>query len=73
MSSSALIRWGGPAAMLGGTLWVIVTLIHASKPRGCIAEECALRPMRKTGALGGTLTLLSVLLLAVGAVGLVTL
>jgi hypothetical protein len=59
--------------MLGGTLWVIATLIHASKPRGCIAEECAFRPMRETGALGGILTLLSVLLLAVGAVGLVTL
>ncbi len=73
MSSSALIRWGGLAAMLGGTLWVIATVIHASKPRGCIAEECAFRPMRESGALDGILTLLSVLLLAVGAVGLVTL
>jgi hypothetical protein len=73
MSYSALIRWGGLAAMLGGTLWVIATLIHAAKPRGCIAEECAFRPMRETGALGGVLTLLSVLLLVVGAVGLVIL
>ncbi len=73
MSSSALIRWGGLAAMLGGTLWVIGTLIQASKPRGCIAQECAFRPMRETGALDGILTLLAVLLLAVGAVGLVTL
>ena len=73
MSSSALIRWGGLAAMVGGTLWVIGTLITASKPRGCIAEECAVRPMRETGALDGILALLAVLLLAVGAVGLVTL
>ncbi len=59
--------------MLGGALWVIGTVIHASKPRGCIAEECAFRPMRESGALDGILTLLSVVLLAVGAVGLVTL
>ena len=71
--SSALIRWGGLAAMVGGALWVIATLIHASKPRGCIAAECASRPMRETGALGGILTLLSVLLLAAGAAGLLTL
>jgi hypothetical protein len=73
MSSSALIRWGGLAAMLGGTLWSIATVVHASKPRGCIAAECATRPMRESGALDGILTLLSVLLFAVGAAGLVAL
>ncbi len=73
MSYSALVRWGGLAAMVGGTLWVIGTLIHASKPKGCIAEECAFRPMRESGALDGILTLLSVLLLAVGALGLLVL
>ncbi len=71
--SSSFIRWGGLASMVGGALWVVDTLIHASKPRGCIAEECAFRPMRESGALDGILTLLSVGLLAVGAVGLVTL
>jgi len=73
MSSSALIRWGGLAAMLGGTLWTIATVAHASKPRGCIAAECASRPMRESGALDGILTLLSVLLFAAGAAGLVAL
>ncbi len=72
--SSSFIRWGGLAVMVGGALWVVDTLIHASKPRGCIAEECAFRPMRESaGALDSILTLLSVLLLAVGAVGLMTL
>ncbi len=71
--SSSFIRWGGLAAMVGGALWIVGTLIHASKPRGCIAEECAFRNMRESGALDGILTLLSVVLLAVGAVGLVTL
>jgi hypothetical protein len=73
MSSSALIRWGGLAAMLGGTLWSIATVVHASKPRGCIAAECATRPMRESDALDSILTLLSVLLFAVGAAGLVAL
>lgn len=72
-SSSTLIRQGGFAATLGGTLWMIGTLIHASKPRGCIAEECAFRPMRETGVLDGALMLLSLLLFAAGAAGLVIL
>ena len=58
--------------MLGGTLWSIATVVHASKPRGCIAAECATRPMRESDALDSILTLLSVLLFAVGA-GLVAL
>lgn len=71
--SSSLIRWSGPAAMLGGLLWIIGSVIHASKPRGCIAEECAFRPMRESGALDGILTLLSLLLFAVAVTGLVML
>ena len=73
MSSSVLIRWSGLAAMLGGTLWTIAAVAHASKPRGCIAAECASRPMRESGAFVGISTFLSVLLFAAGAVGLVTL
>ncbi len=71
--SSGFIRWSGLAAMVGGALWVVGTVIHASKSRGCIAEECAFRPMRESGALVGILTLLSVVLLAAGAAGLVIL
>jgi hypothetical protein len=59
--------------MLGGALWVIGAVIHASKPRGCVADECAFRPMRETGALDGILLLLSLLLFAVGVAGLVVL
>jgi hypothetical protein len=73
VSYSGLVRWSGLAAMLGGTLWVIGAVIHASKPRGCVAEECAFRPMRETGALDGILLLLSLLLFAVGVAGLVVL
>ena len=72
-SLNHFVRLSGLAAMLGGALWVVGTIIHASKPRGCIAQECAFRPMRETGALVGILTLLSVVLLAVGAAGLVIL
>ena len=51
--SVPFVRWCGLAAMLGGALWIIGNVVHASKPRGCIAEECALRPMRETGTLEG--------------------
>ena len=72
-SSSSFVRWCGLAAMLGGALWVIGTVIHASKPRGCIAEECAFRPMRETGVLEGILMLLSLMLFVAGTAGLVVL
>ena len=71
--SLSLIRWCGLAAMVGGVLWVIGTVIHASKPRGCIAQECAFRPMRETGVLDGILMLASLLLFVAGAAGLVIL
>lgn len=71
--SSSLVRWSGLAAMLGGALWITGAVIHASKPRGCVAEECAFRPMRESGALDGILMLLSLLLFAVGVMGLVIL
>jgi hypothetical protein len=71
MSSSSLIRWGGLAAMLGGTLWVVGAVLTASKPRGCIGAECAFRPTREFGAFDAVLALLAVLLLAVGVAGLV--
>ncbi len=71
--SSSFIRWGGLAAMVGGALWIVGTVIHASKPRGCIAEECAFRPMRESGALDGGLMLVSLLLFVAGAAGLVVL
>jgi hypothetical protein len=73
VASSGLVRWCGLAAMLGGVLWAISAVIHASKPRGCIAEECAFRPMRETSALDGFPLLLSLLLFAGGVAGLMIL
>lgn len=54
-------------------MWIIGAVIHASKPRGCVAEECAFRDMRESGALDGILMLLSLLLFAVAVTGLVML
>jgi hypothetical protein len=70
MSSYNLVRWGGLAAMLGGALFVVSALLIASMPRGCIGDECALRPMRDTG-IAGVLLMLALLLVVVGAAGLV--
>lgn len=59
--------------MLGGALWVISTVIHASRPVGCVADECASRPMRESSVVEGILTLAALLLFAVTAVALVAL
>jgi hypothetical protein len=71
-SSSDLVRRSGLAAMLGGALWVAGAVLTASKPRGCIGDECTFREMREFGTLDGVLALLAVLLLTVGVAGLVT-
>lgn len=69
--TSYAVRWSGPAAVLGGILWVVAALVTASKPRGCIADECASRAMRESGALVSLLTLVAVALIAVGLAGLI--
>ena len=56
--------------MLGGALLVVSALLIASMPRGCIGDECASRPMRDAG-LAGALLMLALLLIMVGAAGLV--
>lgn len=69
--SSRAIRWSGLAAVLGGVFWISSALLTASRPRGCIADECEFRTMRETGALDGILFLLALLLFAIGTVALV--
>jgi hypothetical protein len=47
----------------------VSAVVIASMPRGCIADECAFRPMRDTAA-AGALLMLALLLIMVGAAGL---
>ena len=61
----------GGAALLGGALWSTAVLVHAGRPRGCVAEECAGRPMRDSGTLEGLLALCSAVLIVTALVGLV--
>ncbi len=56
--------------MLGGALFVVSGVVIASMPRGCIGDECATRPMRDIGIAGALLTI-ALLLIMVGAAGLV--
>ena len=79
MESSRLLHWAGPAAMLGGLLWVAFAVRLASLPEGCVGDECELpgktmRPQDGTAALflaAGACTLLAVsgLLLRARAAG----
>lgn len=69
--SPETIRKGGLAAALGGVFWISSALLTASKPRGCIGDECEFRTMREGGALDSMLFLLALLLFAVGTAALV--
>ena len=73
MNGGRLFRWAGVAAMVGGALWVVSTAMHASRPVGCVGEECASRAMRQSSVLEGILTLTAFLLFVVAAVGLIML
>lgn len=64
------IRKGGLAVVLGGVFWISGALLTASRPRGCIGDECAFRTMRETRALDGILFILSLLLFATGTAAL---
>jgi hypothetical protein len=65
MATSRFDRWSGLAALVGGALWVIVFAIHASRS----SAEGSDAPYVSLHGLGGA-GLLSVLLVAVGFVGL---
>src|ERR671917_2542922 len=72
VASSRTVRWRGLSAMLGGALFVVSAVVIASMPRGCIGDECASRTMRETGV-AGALLMLALLLVVIGAAGLVIL
>lgn len=66
--SSNTTRWGAVAAILGGILWIVSSIITASKPRGCIGLECDVSAMRDSSDVTPFL-LLALLLTAVGLAG----
>jgi hypothetical protein len=67
------VRWAGrgSAALLGGALWCTAVVVHAGRPRGCVATECATRPMRDSGVSEGVLAIFSAVLIVTALVGLV--
>jgi hypothetical protein len=73
MSSRMLVRWGGPAAMLGGSLWIVGAVATALKPEGCIGAECDLpgRSMRAGTVLDAAVFLVAMLLIALGGAAVV--
>jgi hypothetical protein len=63
------IRWGGPATVLGGLLWIVAAVVSALKPEGCIGADCSLpgRSMRAGRAVDAQLLIAAVLLIGLGA------
>ena len=72
MSSSTLIRWGGPAAMLRGVLFVVGATLTFLQPAGCVASECDLpgRSMRTGTVSIGVISITAILLIGFGALAL---
>ena len=64
----AVTRASGVAAILGGSLAIIAAVVLALMPPGCVADECAIRPMRiippGIGAIGAAAAVLTVIGLA---------
>ncbi len=72
MRAVRLVRWGGVAAMIGGTLWALWAVLVARLPEGCVEAECNL-PGRSVRGYSDLLPLLAaaVLLIAAGVAGVV--
>ena len=69
MDRSILERWGGPAAAVGGSLWMVGLVLVAQLPEGCIMAECDLpgRSHRDSGA-GAPILFIGLLLIGLGVV-----
>ena len=65
MPFANLVRWSGPAAMVGGALWVVVFVLFALRPSGPELQP----PYRSFEGLG-IAGVLSLLLIVAGMVGL---
>ncbi len=66
-----MVRLCGLAGISGGALSIVLAVLTASKPRGCIGDECAVRTTREAGVLDAVLFLLAGSFVAVALAGLV--
>jgi hypothetical protein len=62
MRETRLAQLVGACAVIGGSSWTAVSIIHASQPRGCVGDECAYLPMRDAAT--GTSVLVAVAAMA---------
>lgn len=67
MATGRFVRAAGAGGMAGGLLWIISTVMHALRPVGCVADECARRPMRESSVAEGVMNLVALLLFAFAA------
>ena len=66
-----MVRLCGLAGISGAALSIVLAVLTASKPRGCIGDECAVRTMGEAGVLDAVLFLLAGSFVAVALAGLV--
>jgi hypothetical protein len=68
--NTAVERVAGICAVAGGTGWIAGAVYRSTLPRGCVAEECATRPMRGESASETILWVVSATLVILAGIGL---
>ncbi len=59
MPDARLTRAAGTFALTGGAAWTAAILLHAVQPRGCVQDECLVRPEREAASATPWLLLLA--------------
>ena len=59
------------AAIVGGIAWTAATVLHASRPVGCVGSSCATTPMRESGTAEAALVAVGLVSLLLAVAGLV--
>ena len=65
-----LPRWSGVAAILGGILGILASVLHSLEPTGCIGQECDTREMRVATGIVSILGPAATILILIGIGGL---
>ena len=72
-AADSMVRAGGVAAILGGCAATVAAVLLALQPAGCVAAECATRPMRTTPPDIVAIGVIATALIVIGLFGLMRL
>lgn len=73
MLNARFVQAAGACALIGGSAWVVGTIIHALQPRGCVGDECLVRPQREATTATSWLVVVAVVAMVAFLVALLAL